>query len=63
MSKDMIRGRDPSATEVALLGAYGYSFSLKRFIKFVGPGLLMSIAYVVSQPAGRAHCVSSLPQH
>jgi len=25
------------------------SYSLNRFIKFIGPGLLMSIAYVVSR--------------
>jgi hypothetical protein len=31
------------------------SFSLNRFVKFIGPGLLMSIAYVVSSCASTAH--------
>lgn len=37
-------------------------YSVNRFIKFVGPGLLMSIAYVVS--GGRVWvCVLGIPQH
>eukprot|EP00879_Flechtneria_rotunda_P004685 GHRR01004949.1.p1 GENE.GHRR01004949.1~~GHRR01004949.1.p1 ORF type:complete len:566 (+),score=198.80 GHRR01004949.1:1074-2771(+) len=35
-----------TSAELPLLGAFEASFSLNRFIKFVGPGLLMSIAYV-----------------
>jgi hypothetical protein len=33
--------------EMPLLGAYEYSFSTAKFIRFFGPGLLMSIAYIV----------------
>eukprot|EP00775_Hariotina_reticulata_P007643 gene7643-7845_t len=36
----------PDSFELPLLGAYEVSFSLNRFVKFIGPGLLMSIAYV-----------------
>ena len=39
--------KDNSA-ELPLLGAYEYKFSINKFIRFFGPGLLMSIAYVVS---------------
>ncbi|WIA40896.1 hypothetical protein OEZ86_004557 [Tetradesmus obliquus] len=35
-----------TSAELPLLGAYEVSFSLNRFVKFIGPGLLMSIAYV-----------------
>lgn len=34
------------SAEIPLLGAYEVSFSTRRFVKFIGPGLLMSIAYV-----------------
>lgn len=37
-------------------GLLQVQYSLNRFVKFIGPGLLMSIAYVVSvtAPGGRA---------
>lgn len=35
-----------SSAELPLLGAFEWHFSWARFLKFVGPGLLMSIAYI-----------------
>lgn len=37
-----------AAAAVVLAAPLQVSFSLNRFVKFIGPGLLMSIAYVVS---------------
>ncbi|KAI8476617.1 MAG: natural resistance-associated macrophage protein-domain-containing protein [Monoraphidium minutum] len=35
-----------SSAELPLLGAFEFKFSFSRFMRFIGPGLLMSIAYV-----------------
>jgi Mn2+/Fe2+ NRAMP family transporter len=40
------------ATRLLLLQV---SYSLNRFVKFIGPGLLMSIAYVVSWKLVQGH--------
>jgi hypothetical protein len=42
--------------EMPLLGAYEYSFSINKFIRFFGPGLLMSIAYIVGTSAKPPPC-------
>lgn len=35
-----------------------YRFSFRKLIRFMGPGILMSIAYVVSSGAGVAGCAA-----
>jgi hypothetical protein len=42
-----------SSAELPLLGAFDWRFSFARFMRFVGPGMLMSIAYVVCVWRGR----------